>query len=286
MGVKCESPPVLKVQNLGKIYGPGCPNCVGLTGPEHGRNVCPKCLSIVAFYGISLELFEAEVLGIVGESGSGKSSLLKCLHLDEEPWCGSVYHKEVGNGERDLFACSAQQKRAIRNKLFGVVYQSPEVGLRMGLTAGANIAEPLLLTNKNKPNFRAVRSRILHLFHQVELPIGRVDDPIRSFSGGMQQRVQIAKALACNPSVLLLDEPTSGLDVSVQASVLDLIRRIQWDTGLPIVIVSHDLGVIRLLTQRTLVMRLGRVVEAGLTDQILSDPQHPYTQQLVASALT
>ncbi len=277
--------PVLKVDNLGKIYGPGCPHCVELTGPEHGRNVCPKCLSIVAFHGISFELFETEILGIVGESGSGKSSLLRCLHLDEDPCFGSLYHQEVENGRRDLFTCSWQQKRTIRTRLLAVVYQSPHLGLRMGLTAGANVAEPLLV-NHHRPNFGATRSRVMDLFNRVELPIDRVDYPIRSFSGGMQQRVQIARALACNPSVLLLDEPTSGLDVSVQASVLDLIRRIQWETGLPVVIVSHDLGVIRLLTTRTLVMRFGRVVEAGLTDQILSDPQHPYTQQLVASALT
>jgi putative phosphonate transport system ATP-binding protein len=123
------------------------------------------------------------------------------------------------------------------------------------------------------------------LFEQVHMPVRRMDEIARFFSGGMQQRVQLAKALAPAPRLLLLDEPTSGLDVSVQASVLDLIATLQRQTGVSMLIVSHDLGVIRLLTHRTLVMKFGRLVEQGLTDQILEDPQHPYTQQLVASTL-
>lgn len=277
--------PILKVEKLSKFYGAGCPSCIQLTGPEQGKNVCAKCSTVVACHDISFELFEGEVLGIVGESGSGKSSLLRCLHLDETPSSGCLYHREVGSGKQNLSVCSEQQKRAIRNRLLSIVYQSPHLGLRMELTAGANVAEPLLLQTP-RPRFRPTRSRISELFHRVELPVSRMDEPVRSFSGGMQQRVQIARALACNPSVLLLDEPTSGLDVSIQASVLDLIKHIQWDTGLPVVVVSHDLGVVRLLSQRTMVMRFGRVVEAGLTDQVFGDPHHPYTQQLVASALS
>jgi putative phosphonate transport system ATP-binding protein len=112
-----------------------------------------------------------------------------------------------------------------------------------------------------------------------------MDEPPRNFSGGMQQRVQIAKALANSPKILLLDEVTTGLDLSVQARVLDLIRGLQRDLKLSVIVVSHDLGVIRLLCQRTMVMRHGRVVESGLTDQILEDPQDPYTQLLVSSRL-
>jgi putative phosphonate transport system ATP-binding protein len=112
-----------------------------------------------------------------------------------------------------------------------------------------------------------------------------MDEPPSRFSGGMQQRVQIAKALSNNPKILLLDEVTTGLDLSVQARVLDLIRGLQREFHLSMIVVSHDLGVIRLLCQRTLVMRYGRVVETGLTDQILEDPQHPYTQLLVNSQL-
>jgi putative phosphonate transport system ATP-binding protein len=113
----------------------------------------------------------------------------------------------------------------------------------------------------------------------------RRKDAPENFSGGMQQRVQIAKALSNNPPVLFLDEVTTGLDLSVQANVLDLIKEIQRDLGISMVIVSHDLGVIRMLADRTLVMLDGRVIETGLTDQILEDPQHPYTQKLVQSLL-
>jgi putative phosphonate transport system ATP-binding protein len=112
-----------------------------------------------------------------------------------------------------------------------------------------------------------------------------MNEPPRNFSGGMQQRVQIAKALANSPNILLLDEVTTGLDLSVQAKVLDLIRQLQCELRLSVLVVSHDLGVIRLLCQRTMVMRYGCVVESGLTDQILEDPQHPYTQLLVSSQL-
>jgi putative phosphonate transport system ATP-binding protein len=283
--MKSTAPPILEVQGFSKFFGPGCAQCIEATGPEQGNNVCDRCSTVVACHGISFQLYKGEVLGIVGESGSGKSSLLKCMHLDEVPTFGSMYHREVGLGRVDLFQCSDQQKRAIRNKLLGIVYQSPHLGLRMELSAGANVAEPLLLQSL-RPRFSPIRARIVELFSQVELPVSRLDEPVRYFSGGMQQRVQIARALAPSPSLLLLDEPTSGLDVSVQASVLDLIKRIQWDTGLPIVVVSHDLAAVRLLSQRILVMRHGRVVESGLTDQVFADPNHPYTQQLVASALS
>uniref|UniRef100_UPI002869986D ATP-binding cassette domain-containing protein n=1 Tax=Deinococcus sp. TaxID=47478 RepID=UPI002869986D len=118
-----------------------------------------------------------------------------------------------------------------------------------------------------------------------EFPLSRLDDPPIELSGGMQQRVQLAKAIALKPALLLLDEPTTGLDVSVQALVLDTLRRVRRDLGVAMVIVSHDLGVIRTLADRVMVMRGGRVVEVGLVDQVLEDPLHPYTQQLVHAKL-
>jgi putative phosphonate transport system ATP-binding protein len=130
-----------------------------------------------------------------------------------------------------------------------------------------------------------MRARASMLLARTEIPVERMDSPPKNFSGGMQQRVQIAKAIANDPAILFLDEVTSGLDVSVQAKVLDLIRKLQNETGVSMLVVSHDLGVIRLLTNRTLVMKNGRVVESGLTDQILEDPQQEYTQVLVNSAL-
>src|SRR6266480_2101703 len=120
---------------------------------------------------------------------------------------------------------------------------------------------------------------------QTELPTERIDDDPHMFSGGMLQRVQISKALSSKPAILLLDEVTTGLDLSVQARVLDLIRQIQWELKMTMLLVSHDLGVIKQLASKTMVMKNGAIVESGLTDQILEDPQHPYTQLLVSSAL-
>jgi putative phosphonate transport system ATP-binding protein len=130
-----------------------------------------------------------------------------------------------------------------------------------------------------------IRERASDLLTKTEVPVLRMDDRPANFSGGMQQRVQISKAIANNPPLLFLDEVTTGLDVSVQAKVLDLIRELQQDLGIAMIVVSHDLSVIRMLTDRTIVMKNGRIVESGLTDQILQDPQHEYSQLLVSSLL-
>jgi len=175
------------------------------------------------------------------------------------------------------------QKRQVRNALMGIVYQNPYLGLRMQVSSGGNIAERLL--GAGWRNIGAMRKRSAELLERTEIPVERMDEPPKNFSGGMQQRVQIAKALSNNPLILFLDEVTTGLDLSVQARVLDLIRNLRNEFNLSLLVVSHDLGVINLLCQRTMVMKYGRVVEAGLTDQILQDPQHRYTQLLVASQL-
>jgi putative phosphonate transport system ATP-binding protein len=164
-----------------------------------------------------------------------------------------------------------------------MVYQNPHLGLNFNITAGGNIAERLLVSNV--VNYSEIRARATRLLTRTEVLPQRMDELPRNFSGGMQQRVQIAKALATNPSLLLLDEVSTGLDLSVQAAILDLILEIQQELNTAMIVVTHDLGVIRLLASRTLVMKYGRVIESGLTDQILEDPQHTYTQRLVASAL-
>jgi putative phosphonate transport system ATP-binding protein len=153
----------------------------------------------------------------------------------------------------------------------------------MHFSVGGNVAEKLLLARWR--HVGRIRERASQLMRLTELPPERIDDDPSTFSGGMLQRVQISKALSSNPSLLLLDEVTSGLDLSVQARVLDLIKRIQWELQITMLLVSHDLGVIKQLASRTMVMKNGWVVERGLTDQILEDPQHPYTQLLVSSAL-
>ena len=178
---------------------------------------------------------------------------------------------------------SSQQKRYLRNHMMGMVYQNPMLGLRMKLSSGANIAEKLIAAGGRDAGRMIDRS--IELLHHVEIPTERLRDQPRVFSGGMQQRVQISKAIANTPPILLLDEVTTGLDLSVQAKVLDLIRSIQKELGIAMLIVSHDLAVIRMMSDRTMVMLGGRVVEEGLTDQILEDPLHEYTQTLVSSLL-
>jgi putative phosphonate transport system ATP-binding protein len=291
--------PVVAVNSLGKVYGPGCPSCdKGLAEPAAAGegNVCPDCASVIGCAGITFELFDGEVLGVVGESGSGKSTLLKLLHFDEEPTRGEMrlrlerphlqawpeLETALAGGE-NLFALNSFHKRMVRNLLMGIVYQSPHLGLKMKISSGGNIAERLLMANYR--NVAGIRARAAELLEKTEVPVSRMDEPPSHFSGGMQQRVQIARALSVHPLLLFLDEPTTGLDLSVQARVLDLIKNLQREMGLTTIVVSHDLGIIKHLTTRTMVMKNGYVVEEGLTDQILEDPQHEFTQLLVNSTL-
>ena len=274
---------LLKVEGLTKIYGEPNQNSVRKTGPLFGSNICPETDAIVACADISLDLYPGEVLGVVGESGSGKSTLVRLLYFDLERTAGAAYFNQHTNGTANILAESNQKKRYIRNHLMGMVYQNPKDGLNFRFSSGGNIAEKLIMAgNMNVGN---IRERATSLLAQTEVPTQRLDDSPASFSGGMQQRVQISKAIANNPPLLFLDEVTTGLDVSVQAKVLDMIRTLQQELGIAMIVVSHDLSVIRMLTDRTLVMKNGRIVEQGLTDQILQDPQHPYTQLLVSSLL-
>jgi len=272
---------VLRVDGLGKRYGRGCSHCIGNTGPGEGTNTCDNCGSIVACAGVSFDLLPGETLGIVGESGSGKSTALRCLFMDEDPTWGEGYLAGFGGGTQNIFEASLQDRRELRASLMGLAYQNPALGLNLHISAGGNIAERLL--NVRVRSVAEIRDRASYLLGRTEVPIDRLDDMPAYFSGGMQQRVQLAKVMANNPAVLLLDELTTGLDVSVQAGVLDLVRELQEQLGIAMVVVSHDLAVIRLLAGRTMVMKNGRVVESGLTDQVLEDPHHPYTQLLVAS---
>jgi putative phosphonate transport system ATP-binding protein len=273
---------VLEVRGLTKTYGAGCPRCSEATGPEQDTNVCPHCGTVVAAHDISFDLYRGEILGIMGESGSGKSTAVKLLYFDEQPDSGSAVFHDQGQ-QYDLFALNAARQRQLRNHRFGMVYQNPHLGLNFGISAGGNIAERLLMSDLR--HYGEIRERARVLLARTEVLTGRMDEKPGSFSGGMQQRVQIAKALATQPPLLFLDEVTTGLDLSVQARILDLILEIQQELGTAMIAVTHDLGVIRLLADRTLVMKYGRVIEGGLTDQILEDPQHAYTQRLVASAL-
>ncbi len=273
---------VLEVKGLSKRYGPGCAACYERTGPAFDSNICPHCGSVVAAHDVSFDLYRGEILGIMGESGSGKSTAVKCLFFDEEPSAGCARFFDRSE-VYELFALNKAQRRRLANQRFGMVYQNPHLGLNFDISAGGNIAERLLMSDL--ANYAEIRRRASRLLSRTEVLAERMDEMPKNFSGGMQQRVQIAKALATNPPLLFLDEVTTGLDLSVQAAILDLILEIQQQARTSMIVVTHDLGVIRLLADRTLVMKYGRVIEAGLTDQILEDPQHAYTQRLVASAL-
>jgi len=253
-------PPLVRVRGLNKRYG-----------------------RIVAAQDVSLDVYRGEVLGIVGESGSGKSTVLRLLNLEEPADAGTYTLHVDGIADVNLFELDRFSKREVQLHQIGIVYQNPHLGLRMRYTSSGNVAERLLVTGQR--NYAGLRQAARTALSASEFPLNRMDDPPRILSGGMQQRVQLAKAIALQPKLLLLDEPTTGLDVSVQALVLDTLKRLQRERHIATVIVSHDLGVIRTLADRVMVMRGGAVIETGLTDQILDDPQHPYTQQLVHAKL-
>lgn len=276
---------LMSVTGLNRQFGTGCPACEKKPDGSRSlrRNLCPRCGTVYALDGISLQVNSGEVLGIVGESGSGKSTLMKCLYFDQESTAGDFRLEAWDGGKTNALEASSQIKRHIRNTVLGMVYQNPLQGLRMEFSSVGNIAEKLIAAGNRQVGFMTERASSL-LTH-VGIPEWRVKEAPLNFSGGMQQRVQIAKALSNKPPILLLDEITTGLDVSVQAKVLDLIRMLRQELEIGILLVSHDLGVIRMLAERTIVMLDGRIVEEGLTDQILEDPQHPYTQELVHSLL-
>ncbi|MEK4201902.1 ATP-binding cassette domain-containing protein [Cytobacillus sp. FSL K6-0265] len=275
--------PILKVQRLEKVFGRGCSHCQHEDTRQLEKNFCPYCGTVYACRNISFELFPGEILGIVGESGSGKSTLMQCLYFDETATGGEMFINHEDFKGKNIFALSNQQKRNVRNHILGMVYQNPTKGLKMNFSSIGNIAEKLIAAgNRHVGEMERVG---MELLDKVHIPLFRMKEEPKRFSGGMQQRVQIAKALSNYPPILFLDEVTTGLDLSVQASVLDLIKTIQREMGISMIVVSHDLAVIRMLADRTMVMLNGEVIEAGLTDQVLEDPQDAYTQQLVYSLL-
>lgn len=272
----------LKVEGLGRVFGPGGADAVAGTGPEHDTVISPSTGAIVAAWDVSFEIAPGEALGVVGESGSGKSTVVRCIAGDDRASAGTARLGAVDGGGTNVLDLPPAARRRLRVSQLSVVYQDPAAGLELGVTAGGNVAEPL--TAAGWRHYGRIRDRAAELLGRTDVPLTRMDHLVRTFSGGMQQRVQLAKALANNPPVILLDEPTTGLDASVAAGVLDLIRGLLEEFGLAALVISHDFAVIEMLTDRVSVMQHGRVVETGLTDQVFEDPQHPYTQRLVAAA--
>jgi putative phosphonate transport system ATP-binding protein len=232
---------------------------------------------------VSFDLWPGEVMGIVGESGSGKSTLLACMAGHLAPDSGRVVFDTRAEGPRDTVTMSEPERRMLGRTDWAFVHQNPRDGLRMGVSAGGNVGERLMAVGAR--NYGAIRHAATDWLTRVEIDAGRIDDRPSTFSGGMQQRLQIARNLVTGPRLVFMDEPTGGLDVSVQARLLDLLRGLVRRLGLSAIVVTHDLAVVRLLADRLMVMKAGRVVETGLTDQVLDDPQHAYTQLLVGSVL-
>ncbi|MDR2387562.1 MAG: phosphonate C-P lyase system protein PhnK [Deltaproteobacteria bacterium] len=232
---------------------------------------------------VSFEVYPGEILGLVGESGSGKTTVLKLISGQMRPYSGQVLYRDAHDQELDLHLLPEGHRRLLLRTELGFVHQNPKDGLNMAVSAGANIADRLLSGGARV--YREVRNRALDWLERVEINTERLDDRPGQYSGGMLQRLQIARNLVTSPRLVFLDEPTGGLDVSVQAKLLDLIRNLTGSLKLAAVLVTHDLAVARLLSQRLLVMKEGRVVETGLTDRVLDDPQDPYTQLLVSSTL-
>ncbi|WP_254552634.1 ABC transporter ATP-binding protein [Kitasatospora sp. MMS16-BH015] len=238
--------PVLTVTELRKTYGPRRRRTTGLDG-------------------VSLTLHPGETLGLVGESGSGKSTLARALVRAHRPDSGEIrlHGKELDR----------QSSREIQ-----LVFQDPYASLNPRMTVGQIIAEPLIahgLPDRER--------RVAELLRQVGLDPAVAARHPRSFSGGQRQRIGIARALAPEPSVLVCDEPVSALDVSVQAQVIELLARLQRELGLALLFIAHDLAVVRQVSHRIAVMHRGRIVETGPADQVVTDPQHPYTAELLAA---
>lgn len=252
--------PLLFASGLGKTYG-----------------------ARVACRDVSLDLDEGEVLAIVGESGSGKSTLLNLLSGRLAPDAGHVRYRMRDGESRDIAALSEAERRLLARTDWGFVHQDAAQGLRMNVSAGGNIGERLMAIGERR--YGTLREAAGDWLERVEIPRDRIDDKPGAYSGGMRQRLQIARNLVTAPRLVFMDEPTGGLDVSVQARLLDLVRDLVAHMGLAVVLVTHDLAVARLLSHRVVVMKEGRVVETGLTDQVLDDPQAPYTQLLVSSVL-
>ena len=231
----------------------------------------------------SFELYEGEVMAVVGESGSGKTTLLQMLSTQIEPTAGRVLYRMRDGSVQDLWAMSEPARRFLLRTDWGYVHRDPQLGLRMGVSAGGNVGERLMAVGQR--HYGDIRATAADWLGRVEIPQSRIDDTPRTYSGGMRQRLQIARNLVTAPRLIFMDEPTGGLDVSVQARLLDLLRRIVAEMRIAAIVVTHDLAVARLLSDRIMVMTGGQVIEAGLTDQVLDDPHQPYTQLLVSSIL-
>lgn len=248
-----------------------------------GRGLTKRYCARTGCVDVDLDLYPAEVLAIVGESGSGKSTVLGLLSTHLPKSAGTLAYTRADGVTLDLDALSEMERRLLLRTEWGFVQQDACMGLRMNVSAGGNVGERLMAVGWR--HYGDIRQEAQDWLGRVEISADRMDDKPSAFSGGMRQRLQIARNMVTRPRLVFMDEPTGGLDVSVQARFLDLLRGLVTEHGLSVILVTHDLAVARLLAHRIAVMREGRVVEIGLADQVLEDPQHAYTQLLVSSVL-
>ncbi|MDP9900315.1 ABC transporter ATP-binding protein [Variovorax ginsengisoli] len=232
--------------------------------------------------GVDFELKAGETLCVVGESGCGKSmTALALLGLIPMP-PGRVKDGRILFQGEDLLKAAPERMRAVRGNRISMIFQEPMTSLNPVFTVGDQIGESLRL--HRGLDKLAARERAIDMLRQVGIPAPerRIDEYPHQLSGGMRQRVMIAIALACEPDILIADEPTTALDVTVQAQIFDLLRALQRDKGTAIVLITHDMGAVAEMADRVIVMYAGRVIEQGTTDEVIADPQHPYTRGLIA----
>ena len=237
---------------------------------------------VQAVGGVSFTLSAGETLGIVGESGSGKSvSMMSLMRLIIDP--NARFEGEVIYKGRDLMTLSQDQMRKVRGAEIAMIFQDPMTSLNPVYTVGWQIAEQIMAHEQISK--RAAHSRAVELLGAVGIPHPRerVDDYPHQFSGGMRQRVMIAMALSCSPDLLIADEPTTALDVTIQAQILNLIKKLKDDFGSAVLLITHDMGVVADIADRVAVMYAGRVVEQGGKRDLFYDAQHPYTWGLLGS---
>jgi dipeptide transport system ATP-binding protein len=232
--------------------------------------------------GVSITLEKGEVLGIVGESGSGKSVGMLAL-MGLVPYPGRVQADRLLFEGRDLQTLSDRERRALTGKDVAMIFQEPTTSLNPSFTIGYQLAETLYI--HEGMDRKAARRRVIELLEQVGIPApeSRLSAYPHQLSGGMNQRVMIAMAIACNPKLLIADEPTTALDVTIQAQILDLLLSLQRDRGMALILITHNMGVVSDTTERVAVMYAGQIMEQRPTQSLFASPQHPYTAALLAA---